>query len=216
MNKERLSFRDKLRTRILRSDPRSCSDGLDRTPIAVDRPGAECETPVQVKTVSLVDPRSPGGGVDRTPIVVEDEGIRRRVLMQQECDTPIRGQIPPAITIPGSDRTIDPLIIDSGEYDPRSPSNLQPRTPITSTPALDLITKQSSNYDTPPTVDLSDLKVDTERRVDKGQPSHILQNKFKSALSTLPYSDPSTPEAAGDLDSSDLSLKSSNDSSLVI
>ena len=55
----------------------------------------------------------------------------------------------------------------------------------------------SSNYDTPPTVDLSDLKVETERRVDKGQPSHILQNKFKSALSTLPYSDPSTPEAAG-------------------
>ena len=55
----------------------------------------------------------------------------------------------------------------------------------------------SSNYDTPPTVDLSGLKVETEKRVDKGQPSHILQNKFKSALSTLPYSDPPTPEAAG-------------------
>ena len=43
-----------------------------------------------MKTVSLVDPRSPGGGVDRTPIVVEEEGVRRRVLMQQESDTPIR------------------------------------------------------------------------------------------------------------------------------
>ena len=53
-NKERLSFRDKLRTRILRSDPRSCSDGLDRTPIAVDRPGAECETPVQVELIDLL------------------------------------------------------------------------------------------------------------------------------------------------------------------
>ena len=51
-NKERLSFRDKLRTRILRSDPRSCSDGLDRTPIAVDRP--ECETPVQVGLIDML------------------------------------------------------------------------------------------------------------------------------------------------------------------
>jgi hypothetical protein len=43
------SLRDKIRTRILRTDPRSASEGVDRTPIAIERQSdPNSETPVQV------------------------------------------------------------------------------------------------------------------------------------------------------------------------
>ena len=68
----RKSLADRFKTRILRSDPRSASEGLDRTPIAVDK---SCDTPVR-NPKELVDPRSPGvvlGGevvLERTPLLV--------------------------------------------------------------------------------------------------------------------------------------------------
>jgi len=224
--KERRSFRDKFRTRILRSDARSPSDGVDRTPIAKAEKHQCCETPVQSKLKSLVDPRSPGGEVERTPIVV-DEAVRRRVL-SEECDTPVRGQVPAAITIPvaGSKLSDDrsPLLIEMGDDDPRSPSTLKPRTPITSAvPAIDLINRPSEEHLTPATVDLNALqeKPKTDRKTDKGQPSSILQAKFKEAVASAALAAPdllsTTPAAATeDLEDSDISLKSSNDSSLVI
>ena len=50
------SLTDRLKTRILRSDPRSASEGVDRTPIAIERP---CETPVRPPK-ELVDPSHQG------------------------------------------------------------------------------------------------------------------------------------------------------------
>jgi len=84
------SLKDRFRTRILRSDPRSASEGVDRTPITVERP---CETPVRTQ---LVDPRSPGGlggevVLERTPLLV---------LQKSEEGTPLRGAIPPPFSLP--------------------------------------------------------------------------------------------------------------------
>ena len=79
------SLTDRLKTRILRSDPRSASEGVDRTPIALERP---CETPVRPPK-ELVDPRSPGvvlGGevvLERTPLMVMHKS-------DDNTNTPIR------------------------------------------------------------------------------------------------------------------------------
>jgi len=116
------SLRDRLRTRILRTDPRSVTEDVNRTPIAVAKDGDD--TPM--KTL-VQDPRSPGmTGVDRTPIVV--------LAGKEDTKTPLRGAIPPHFELPPTtpqDFTpIDPA-------DPRSPTTtMNPRTPlITSTPA---------------------------------------------------------------------------------
>jgi len=111
------SLKDKFRTRILRSDPRSASDDVNRTPIAVERP---CDTPVKTQ---LEDPRSPGvvlGGevvLERTPLLV---------MQKSEDGTPIRGAVPPPFSLPStpaSDSTINdsPLV--------------QSKALVTSTPA---------------------------------------------------------------------------------
>lgn len=214
----RPSFRDKFKTRILRTDPRSATEGMDRTPIAVSKnsEGSEGDTPVQAKMKTLsIDPRSPGG-VERTPIVVE-EGIRRRVL-SEECETPVRGKAPPILTLEAPDRS--PLIIESGEEeDPRSPTTDGNRTPITSTPAVELIPSRSAGNETPATIDLNKLaetgRTEADKKTNQGQPSQILQQKFKSAVAKMQLP-PSTPPAEGELNDSEMSVRSSNDSSLII
>lgn len=226
------SFRNKLRTRILRTDPRSATDGMDRTPIAVSKTNQNTDTPVETKMKTLsIDPRSPGG-VDRTPIVVE-ESVRRRVL-DDECSTPVRGQGPPVIAL--ADRS--PFIIETEENSVESKSASQENSddPLTSTPsslAIDLIHRERLEHSTPQTIDLNKLAeqqsstssssaVAGVRRTDKGQPSKILQDRLRSAVANLQEHDPDgelsacTPAAAGDLDDSEASFKSGNDSSIVI
>lgn len=207
-HQKKKSFRDRIRTRILRTDPRSASEGVDRTPIAIERQGdPNLDTPVQARLKTLSqDPRSPGGELERTPIVVE-EPVRRRIV-DDECSTPLRGHVPPSLTIPGTDSIgRSPLLIDSGEEDPRSPSSIAPRTPIYS-------------QDSPLTIDLGRLQLgEKEKRSDRGQPSQILQNRLRNALQEGTQG-LFTPPAAGEhsyqeLESDD-SLQSSNDSSLVI
>ena len=79
------SLTDRFKTRILKSDPRSVSEGLDRTLIAVEKDG--CDTPVR-NPKELVDPRSPGvvlGGevvLERTPLLVMQKS--------EEKFTPVR------------------------------------------------------------------------------------------------------------------------------
>ena len=78
---------DRFKTQILKSDPRSASEGVDRTPITVER---NCETPVRNPT-ELVDPRSPGvvlGGevvLERTPLLV-----MQRPDSDDSISTPLR------------------------------------------------------------------------------------------------------------------------------
>lgn len=208
-HQKKKSLREKIRTRILRTDPRSASEGVDRTPIAVERqtdPNLETPAQARLKILSL-DPRSPGGEVERTPIVVE-EPVRRR-LVDDECSTPLRGHVPPSLTIPGGDSIgRSPLLIDNGEEDPRSPSTEAPRTPIYA-------------QDSPLTIDLGRLQIgEKEKRSDRGQPSQILQNRLRTALQEGAQG-LFTPPSAGEhcyqeLESEEDSIRSSNDSSLVI
>ena len=124
------TFVERLRTKIVSGDPRSASDGLDRTPIAIER---SCDTPVKML---LVDPRSPGmmkgdGGVERTPLLVSQKRESR-----QEGRVPGRGVIPPAFSLPIPSSKDSLPLLDSG--DPRSPAPgfIEPRTPITSIPTI--------------------------------------------------------------------------------
>jgi len=243
--KRKPSMREKLRTRILRSDPRSASDGVDRTPIAISKQGgaktgeaavtaaSEMETPEnKLKTMSLVDPRSPGGEIDRTPIQIE-EPVRRRVLAGDECDTPVRSAVHSSVQstlIAANNLELDArsqLIIDNGvnSRDESGIAGLSPIVPVK--PALDMITIQSSGLATPKTLDLSGMepgKADLQQPAGgvqmraggkRGQPSKILQERLRSVVQSQLITD-TTPQAAGDLDMSALSVTSSNDTSLVI
>jgi len=245
--KRKPSMREKLRTRILRSDPRSASDGVDRTPIAFSKQGGsgktgeaavtstalEMETPEnKLKTMSLVDPRSPGGEIDRTPIQIE-EPVRRRVLAGDECDTPVRSSVHPSVQstlIAANNLELDArsqLIIDNGvsSRDESGIAGLSPIVPVK--PALDMITIQSSGLATPKTLDLSGMEpgkveqpagaggVQMRAGGKRGQPSKILQERLRSVVQSQLITD-TTPQAAGDLDMSALSVTSSNDTSLVI
>jgi len=118
----KIKLKDRLRTRILRGDPRSASEDVSRTPIAVEKSGGDNDTPL--KTL-VQDPRSPGfqGAVDRTPIVV--------LAPKEDNATPHRGCVPPAFELP----PITPQCDTPDISDPRSPAVVTPRTPIsTSTP----------------------------------------------------------------------------------
>eukprot|EP00088_Acartia_fossae_P001308 TRINITY_DN10491_c0_g1_i2.p1 TRINITY_DN10491_c0_g1~~TRINITY_DN10491_c0_g1_i2.p1 ORF type:complete len:277 (+),score=60.42 TRINITY_DN10491_c0_g1_i2:77-907(+) len=248
--KQKRSMRDKLRTRILRSDPRSATDGLDRTPIAINKQtsvtgaanagGANSsvvitnlDTPENaIKTLSL-DPRSPGE-IDRTPIQVE-EPVRRRVLAGDECETPVRAATvhhnnqhqPTAATMELAARS--PLIIDNGPSDESGIAGLSPIAPVSSNSGLNLMLRESSAHESPKTIDITGLdstkggisKVEgggVQMRTDKGQPSRILQERIRSAIQSqlIPSTVSNTPQAASELDESDISVHSSNDVSLVI
>jgi len=174
---EKLSMRDRLRMRILNTDPRSASDGVDRTPIAVQKQG-ESETPQHHKLKTLaVDPRSPCG-LNRTPIVVEEFG--KKFSESDIQSTPLRGQIPPDLLLtpathfpPNVGCTDTPYGYNHDE-DPRSPSCLDthPRTPITAT------------------------------EFNKEQPRAVLNSKLRDAVAALqerPQDAISTPPAAHDL-----------------
>jgi len=197
--KDKLSLRDKVRTRILRTDPRSASDEVERTPIAVQK-NSDSETPLQPKLKTLaVDPRSPSA-LERTPIVVEEVPRRRTVIaeinqaqddsivllcsaddprspaVEEVKRTPLyvaRGQPPPELVLPPEDPLSTPLDDD----DPRSPSYLSPRTPITTA--------------TPATVDLDKL-------TDRGQPRKVLQHRFREAVAALHKQEAVTTPAAAD------------------
>ena len=114
------TFACRLRTKILRGDPRSASDdGLDRTPIVKER---SCDTLVKLL---LVDPRSPGMMTGDGVVVTQKRESR------QEGKMPGRGVIPPALSLPNPLSEDSLPILDSG--DPRSPAPgfIEPRTPIT-------------------------------------------------------------------------------------
>ena len=131
------------------ADPRSASDEVTRTPIAVDR-GAEsetgseqCETPV--RTMTLIDPRSPGcnlGGekvFQRTPILV----MQKESGAEGEVATPARGSSIPPFSLP--------------------------ETPCEDTPVSDsplIIKTKAMKTSTPTTVPLN---------YKTGQPSNLLQ-----------------------------------------
>ena len=52
-------MREKLRTRILRSDPRSASDGVDRTPIAFSKQGGSGKTGEAAVTSTALEMETP-------------------------------------------------------------------------------------------------------------------------------------------------------------
>jgi len=114
---QKKSLKDRFRTRILRSDPRSASDDVNRTPIAVERP---CETPVKTQ---LEDPRSPGvvlGGevvLERTPLLV---------MHKSDDGTPIRGAVPPPFSLPST---------PSSDTTTNDSPLLKSKSLVTSTPA---------------------------------------------------------------------------------
>jgi len=209
---EKKSFKSKLRSRILKSDPRSASEGVDRTPIAVDsESGAAssataCETPV--KTMALIDPRSPGcvlGGevvVERTPILVMQKKIEAR---ENGENTPIRGSSIPQFQLPDTPDTED--------------------TPVSDSPLL--LKTKTNKTSTPSTVPLTNPKTK--------QPSNLLQSRLKeaadAAIKDKEASGIQTAAAAGEFfDSSDvrssdaseensqniLVVSDNNESSLII
>jgi len=188
MAKEKKSLRDRVRTKILRSDPRSATDDVDRTPIAVEKSAGTPDTPVHHKLKTLdADPRSPGG-VERTPIVVEERRVgRRAVLPSDDVRTPVRGNPPPALSLLSTDDLLDSPA--GGGDDPRSPSHLadHPRTPITT--------------DTPATIDLDKVPVIMDKLQMKGQPRQVLQDKFREAVTALQdqLEEEAAPAAAGEL-----------------
>lgn len=209
---EKKSFKSKLRSRILKSDPRSASEGVDRTPIAVDSgSGAAsavtaCDTPV--KTLSLIDPRSPGcvlGGevvVERTPILVMQ---KKNEAGESGENTPIRGSSIPQFQLPETP--------DSEE------------TPVSDSPLL--LKTKTNKTSTPSTIPLTNPKTK--------QPSNLLQSRLReaadAAIKDKEVSDVHTAAAAGEFfDSSDvrhedasrensqniLVVSDNNESSLII
>lgn len=169
------SLRQRLRTRLLKKDPRSKSEGVDRTPIAVNGIGRDnpdnsltC-TPTTQPTTMLEDPRSPavggqvGGGVERTPLVVKSS-------CDKDTRTPVRGSAPPTFELP-------PPTPCTSE-DPESPPQLARSCPIVSTPA------------TIPLVP------------NKEQPSILLASRLRETVLTAMREQQvsSTPPAAGEVE----------------
>merc|ERR1712098_60692 len=201
------SLKNRIKTRVLRSDPRSASEGVDRTPIAVDNGQAQgsCDTPV--KTTALIDPRSPGcvlGGevvVERTPIlVVKDK--------EETTNTPMRGSAVPPFSLDNID----------------TPNKDDVETPTSDSPLV--LKTKTMKTSTPTTIPTINSKA--------GQPSNLLQERLKEAASAamkVENNDMTAPAADEFMEkfeteekiemkeeegSGNLVLSDNNDSSLVI
>jgi len=192
---EKKSFKNKLKSRILKSDPRSVSEDVDRTPIAVESKGTSggaCDTPV--KTMALIDPRSPGcvlGGevvVERTPILVMQK------KEQEANDTPMRGSSIPHFSLPD---TPDLILNDPDETE----------TPISDSPLV--LKTKTMKTSTPTTIPLTNNKA--------GQPSNLLQERLKVAASAALKDQEETvtsAAAAGEFHDDDLKVEN-DDSGLI-
>jgi len=192
--KKKKSFKDKVKTRISKSDLENESNNTEKTSIA--KPLELTSAPVHPSLKTLTtDPRSPSA-LERTPIVVESvpryhvhlpDDDPRSPSAAAVSRTPLRCAPPPSLTLPQADMldtpTGDrsPLLIET--EDPRSPSCLDgPRTPISAdSPAANFLktNPHTTNLATPATIEL-DTKV-----VDRGQPKQVLQLRFKETLEAL-------------------------------
>ncbi|XP_045102853.1 cell division cycle-associated protein 3-like [Portunus trituberculatus] len=100
-------------THVLKSDPRSPSDNITRTPISVTDTPERGSNGTPATKVLPFDPRSPSTELERTPIVVETKETRRRPFSLKPS------------------RLIDPSTVAiSEDLDPRSPTSRVPRTPL--------------------------------------------------------------------------------------
>ncbi|KAG7166521.1 cell division cycle-associated protein 3-like isoform X2 [Homarus americanus] len=106
-------------THVLPGDPRSPSDYISRTPIAVtNTPDSSNDGTPRLKVLAS-DPRSPNTDVNRTPIVVETNTERRRPFHLKPSRLEQLESV--SSTSNGSNDT---------ENDPRSPTTKVPRTPL--------------------------------------------------------------------------------------
>ena len=139
--------------RNILTDPRSASEGVDRTPIAVESGAAitPCDTPV--KTMTLIDPRSPGcvlGGevvVERTPILVKTKTEKKEIGSGEGENTPVRGSSIPPFQLPAT------------------PDTETEETPVSESPLL--LKTKAMKTSTPSTIPLTNPKTK--------QPSNLLQ-----------------------------------------
>merc|ERR1719348_772736 len=200
------SLKNRIKTKVLREDPRSASEEVDRTPIAVKNgQGADTDTPV--KTMALIDPRSPGcvlGGevvVERTPILVMQN-------KEETTNTPMRGSAIPSFSLAGLD----------------TPNKDDVETPISDSPLV--LKTKTMKTSTPTTIPTINSKA--------GQPSNLLQERLKEAASAamkVENNDMTAPAADEFMErfeteekiemnekegSGNLILSDNNDSSLVI
>merc|ERR1719348_1728385 len=183
------SLKNRIKTKVLREDPRSASEEVDRTPIAVKNgQGADTDTPV--KTMALIDPRSPGcvlGGevvVERTPILVMQK------KEQEANETPLRGSSIPHFSLP-----------DTPGADPD-----EAETPVSDSPLV--LKTKTMKTSTPTTIPLTNNKA--------GQPSNLLQERLKVAASAAlkdQEDSVTSPAAAGEYREDDLNVE--NDDSGV-
>ncbi|KAK3887777.1 hypothetical protein Pcinc_008106 [Petrolisthes cinctipes] len=119
------------RTHILKIDPRSPSDYITRTPIAVSNtPNKNPEqTPCGNKLLTTLpdDPRSPTIEVDRTPIQIETKDRQKRpVTMRPSRLT----QLDSTSSVSSEASGTSEASSSSDESDPRSPTSKVPRTPL--------------------------------------------------------------------------------------
>ena len=153
----RLFVNISIEIKILFQDPRSASEGVDRTPIAVasDSGSGACDTPV--KTMALIDPRSPGcvlGGevvVERTPILVQ---TKDKEAETGAGATPLRGSSIPPFSLADTPGPGD------GEGDGEEAD-----TPVSDSPLI--IKTKTMKTSTPSTIPLTSSKTK--------QPSNLLQ-----------------------------------------
>ncbi|KAK4306361.1 hypothetical protein Pmani_021819 [Petrolisthes manimaculis] len=123
-------------THILKIDPRSPSDYITRTPIAVSNtPNKNPEqTPCGGKLLTTLpdDPRSPTIEVDRTPIHIETKDKQKRsVAMRPSRLTQLDSTSSVSSEASGtSEANNSSSSSSSDESDPRSPTSKVPRTPL--------------------------------------------------------------------------------------